>query len=217
VKGSVFISYRRDDSEDITGRIHDHLERLIDRESLFRDVDNIPPGVRFDTHLDDALQNCGLVLAIIGPDWVTPRLSEPQDHLRLEIEYALRREIPIIPVLVRDADIPTASEIPESIANLVLYNGAVVHSGGGFKSSVESLAEAIKLHTSKPQTVAAPKKINLSPLWRELNKATRIEDFQKLANKLKADEQKYPDNEEIGELKQQVDEALSQESAKKPA
>jgi hypothetical protein len=165
VKGSVFISYRRDDSEDITGRIHDHLERLIDRESLFRDVDNILPGVRFDTHINDALQNCGLVLAIIGPDWVTQRLSEPQDHLRLEIEFALRCDIPIIPVLVRGASIPTASQIPESIAKLVLYNGAVVRSDRGFKSSVKSLAKAILVHIAEPPTD--------TPLKKEIKMSTK--------------------------------------------
>jgi hypothetical protein len=45
--GIIFICYRREDSQFITDRIFDHLTRHFSRKSLFKDVDNIPPGVDF--------------------------------------------------------------------------------------------------------------------------------------------------------------------------
>jgi hypothetical protein len=47
----ITISYRRDDSMDITGRIFDRLTSRYGRETVFRDIDSIPPGLDFSrTH-----------------------------------------------------------------------------------------------------------------------------------------------------------------------
>jgi hypothetical protein len=45
--GSIFISYRRDDSVDITGRIYDRLVQHFSRDTVFKDVDSIPLGIDF--------------------------------------------------------------------------------------------------------------------------------------------------------------------------
>src|SRR5262245_6651264 len=42
--GAVFISYRRQDSADITGRICDRLVERIGSEAVYKDVDSIPLG-----------------------------------------------------------------------------------------------------------------------------------------------------------------------------
>jgi hypothetical protein len=67
-----------------------------------------------------------LLLAIIGPGWVAaadangaPRLADPNDFVRVEIEHALRRQVTVIPVLVDAAEMPAAAELPDSIAPLV--------------------------------------------------------------------------------------------------
>lgn len=70
---TIFISYRRSDSQDITGRIHDHLSREYGRESVFIDVDNIPPGVDFQDHINRVVTNCDVLLPIIGPAWSAVR------------------------------------------------------------------------------------------------------------------------------------------------
>ena len=47
----ITISYRRDDSMDITGRIFDRLTSRYGREAVFRDIDSIPPGRDFREHI----------------------------------------------------------------------------------------------------------------------------------------------------------------------
>src|SRR5262249_17282247 len=51
----IAISYRRDDSLDITGRVFEHLERHYGREVVFRDIDNILPGEDFRKHINTVL------------------------------------------------------------------------------------------------------------------------------------------------------------------
>jgi hypothetical protein len=60
----ILISYRRDDSEDVTGRIYD-------RASVFMDVDSIPLGVDFRTYLDAQVAKCHVFLAVIGRPYIS--------------------------------------------------------------------------------------------------------------------------------------------------
>ena len=64
------ISYRRDDSLDITGRIFDRLAGHFGREAVFRDIDSIPLGADFRCHIDRVLDESDIILAIVGPRWI---------------------------------------------------------------------------------------------------------------------------------------------------
>lgn len=118
----ILISYRREDSADVTGRIYDRLIQQFDRESVFKDVDSIPFGVDFRRYLDEQVARCQVFLAVIGRDWMKTRggkgksrLEDPRDFVRIEIESALKRGIPVIPVLVRGASIPAAGRLPQGV------------------------------------------------------------------------------------------------------
>ena len=76
VPGSIFISYRRDDSADITGRIYDRLIQHFSREIVFKDVDSIPLGIDFRQHLEGALSQCRVLLAIVGDQWTGREVAE---------------------------------------------------------------------------------------------------------------------------------------------
>src|ERR1700694_2435941 len=65
----IFISYRRDDSADATGRLYDRLEQHYGAGEVFIDVDTIPLGMDFRKHLSDAVSQCDVLLAIIGERW----------------------------------------------------------------------------------------------------------------------------------------------------
>jgi hypothetical protein len=69
--GKLFISYRRDDSIGLAGRIYDRLAAHFGRDAVFMDVDAIPFGVDFCQHLSDAVSRCDVLLAIIGEDWLS--------------------------------------------------------------------------------------------------------------------------------------------------
>src|SRR5262249_51959035 len=89
---TIFISYRRQDSGDVTGRIYDRLVQQFGREAIFKDVDSIPLGVDFRGVLDKAVGKCNLLLAVIGRQWIgsqnesgARRLDDPRDFVRIEI------------------------------------------------------------------------------------------------------------------------------------
>src|SRR5262245_22919065 len=99
----VFISYRREDTEATAGRIYDALEPHIGKDSVFMDVETIPPGIDFRKYINDAVSQCDAFLALIGSKWLRVRkigrrrLEDPNDFVRIEIEAALKRDIPVIP------------------------------------------------------------------------------------------------------------------------
>src|SRR6516165_7093616 len=110
----VFVSYRRQDSADIVGRISDRLIGRFGKEEVFVDVDNIPPGDDFVRVLERAVAECQVFIAILGPNWITAadsdgrrRLDDPADYVRLEVAAALTRNIPVVPVLVGGATMPS--------------------------------------------------------------------------------------------------------------
>lgn len=71
MKGGIFISYRREDSADICGRIYDHLAARYGRPNVFKDVDSIPYGEDFPNYIQSQLRTYAVCLAIIGPRWLT--------------------------------------------------------------------------------------------------------------------------------------------------
>ena len=109
--GSVFISYRRGDSEGQARLLSLQLEELLGKDSVFMDVDSIALGRDFRDVLAERLQSCDLMLALIGPDWIdaadsrgTRRLDSPTDFVRQEIATALKRKIRVTPNTVHLSD-----------------------------------------------------------------------------------------------------------------
>ena len=126
----VFISYRRDDSAAYAGRVHDRLVPEFGRDRLFMDVTGIRPGADFVKVLGDEVAKCDVLLALVGPRWIdardekgTRRLDSTADFVRIEIATALKRDIPIIPILLDGATIPRAQDLPRDLEGLVRRAG----------------------------------------------------------------------------------------------
>jgi TIR domain len=123
----IFVSYRRDDSRDIAGRLFDRLRQDYAAEQLFLDIDGIPAGTNFETVLAGRLEACDVLLAVIGPEWLNAadasgkrRLDEPGDYVRREIAAALQRnDVRVIPLLVSGAQMPRAESLPDDLKPLV--------------------------------------------------------------------------------------------------
>ena len=122
----IFISYRREDSAGDAGRLSDHLNRRFGSASVFLDIDAIDPGIDFDRVLTSSLQETAAMLVVIGPRWTalvkadgSRRLDDPNDYVRREVEAALGRDIPVVPVLVQGAPLPRKDDLPPSLATLV--------------------------------------------------------------------------------------------------
>jgi len=147
---SVFISYRRHDSQHITGRIYDRLAARFGKELVFKDVDSIPLGLDFREHIREQVGRCAVLLAVIGRNWNPlaasgqPRLSDLRDHLRIEIESALERNIPVIPVLVDGVESPNEDDLPKSLASLAYRNGMPVRPDPDFHHDMDRLVRGIE-------------------------------------------------------------------------
>ena len=125
MQADIFISYRRDDSAGYAGRLYDCLNSHFGSGRTFMDVDGIEAGKDFVRALDDNVGRCKALVAVIGPKWLTiasadgtRRLSDPQDFVRLEIANALRRNIPVFPVLMGGATMPCAHDLPDDLKAL---------------------------------------------------------------------------------------------------
>src|SRR5262245_29338289 len=116
---NIVISYRRQDSEAIAGRIRDRLAGHYGAESIFMDIDSIPFGTDFREHIKNVLGHTDIVIAIIGARWLgarrgrPARIQEPNDPVRIEMERTLEHSVPLVPVLVNGAQIPKPEELPE--------------------------------------------------------------------------------------------------------
>jgi uncharacterized protein (TIGR02594 family) len=141
----VSISYRRSDSEAITGRIFDRLIRHYGRRSVFRDIDNIPVGVDFRSHVQKILQKSDILIAVVGPDWRgsrgkgASRIEDENDQVRIELETALKKGIPVIPVLVGRSEIPSSAQLPKSLKPFSFRNAVHVDPGQDFDHHVDRL------------------------------------------------------------------------------
>lgn len=139
----LFISYRRSDADDAAGRLADRLADKFGAENVYKDVDSVLPGTDFRKAIEDEISQCDAVLAVIGPNWVD-RAASPRDLVRSEIEAALAREIPVVPVLVSGGQFPKVHDLPKSLHALAMRNAASLRSGPEFRSDVDRLIEAIQ-------------------------------------------------------------------------
>ena len=175
---NIFVSYRREDSRHQTDRLCDHLGQHFGAGQVFQDVDRMPLGLDFRRTLTAKVVGCDVFLAVIGDAWLsvagpggTRRLDDPRDFVRIEIEAALGRDIPIIPVLVGESSIPPVEELPESLREVAYRQGVRIRPNPDFRSDVERLIRGIEDvvstlrtgasagHRAEPTVLAEPPKL----------------------------------------------------------
>lgn len=153
----IFISYRRADSEYVVGRIYSDLCAAYGKENIFKDVDSIPLGVDFRDEIAKVVHDCDILIALIGEHWSTitdetgtTRISNPGDHLRIEVEEALKRNIPVIPIITSNAKLPGEDELPDSLKKLAFRNALQVRPDPDYRSDFNRLKENIDRIYSRP-------------------------------------------------------------------
>jgi len=162
---SIFICYRREDSADVTGRIYDRLVDHFAPEHVFMDVDSVRWGHDFRSEIDETIKVCSIVIVVIGDEWLAEvdgkrRIDDENDRVRIEIESALGREVPIIPVLTRGASHPTKAMLPASLEDLAYRHGTSIRHEH-FRMDVDSLInhmdKLLGRQESTPSKLAGPK------------------------------------------------------------
>jgi len=160
----IAISYRREDSTPVAGRLHDRLEADFGKKNVFMDFDSIPYGVDFREQIKQTLERARVVIAIIGPNWFggrgkgNRRIDDPADFVRLEIATALQRGIPVIPVLLDDTPMPQVESLPADLHALAFRNALMLNTGVDFHHHADRLISGIR-ELVTDATPAPPKEI----------------------------------------------------------
>ena len=176
---TIIVSYRREDTAWIAGRIHDRLKDHYGAENVFMDIDSIPFGLDFREHIHESLERSDILLAIVGPRWIAAdesgqsRIHDENDWVRIEIEAALAKKIPVIPVLIDGTRLPQPSSLPDGVRNIVFRQAADVDAGRDFHPHMDRLIGVMD------QLLARKKWPTPGPTKRSEEKAPRKEDSVK--------------------------------------
>lgn len=149
--GKIFVNYRREDAKGEALALRTVLAAKLPRCDLFMDVDGgIKPGSNYVRVLDERVSGADVFLCLIGPRWLDVtdaggkrRLDTAEDFVRIEIASALKRDIPIIPILVDDTGMPAEQELPEQI-RLMAYKQAMRLRHDRFNADAEGIARAVR-------------------------------------------------------------------------
>jgi hypothetical protein len=161
-QSTIILSYRREDSAGVTGRIFDRLTQEFGTDRVFMDIDSMPAGVDFHDHLQEILAHCGALLVVVGKSWRSQRkgqparIMDPDDWVRIEVETALDRGIPVVPLLIDGASLPTREQLPESLWPLLRRNALPVDSGRDFHAQLTRLVRDLHLQVDPTDAKANP-------------------------------------------------------------
>jgi len=160
--GAVFVSYRREDSEGQARALSLELVKLLGKDAVFMDVDSIALGRDFRQILQERLGSCDVMVTLIGPGWLDAkdasgnrRLDSTTDYVRQEIAGALKRNIPVIPVLLQGAQLPPPERLPDDLQDLSFRNGFEL-GHATWESDVREMVKRLGLLDQKATTTAPP-------------------------------------------------------------
>lgn len=132
----IFVSYRRERDQYVAGNLSRELRRHFGESQVFRDKESIEGGVSWKQHVLDEIDRDSVLLVLIGKDWSNARdtggnrrLDKPGDPIRLEIADAMRDGAAIIPLLLENAQMPAASELPQELVPLAELNALKLRDG----------------------------------------------------------------------------------------
>ncbi len=149
----MFVSYRRADASAEALLIADRLRERFGPESIFVDVEQIGIG-QFPDKIKARLSDCDLFIAVIGAAWNQPengtrRLDQAKDWVRQELETAISRSVPIVPILIDGIDMPPADSLPPSVRNLRTHNAFELRHSSRF-DDLNRLVREIERHLGYP-------------------------------------------------------------------
>lgn len=146
----IFVSYRREDSQHVVGRLADRLDEAFGEQNVFFDQRAVTTGGDFLGQVGGAIYTSDVILVVIGPQWATirdargrPRLDDRDDPVRWEVGLALAAQRPIVPVLVEGARMPGKGDLPRDLRDLTTRSGVRLEAGAGFDASVDDLIQRL--------------------------------------------------------------------------
>lgn len=123
--GGVFINYRATDSFYAADLLFVGLTAVVGMDRVFLDSESIEPGADFVDALTQRVRDADIVLAVIGPTWLTAvgpdggrLIDDPTDWIRRELAEAFDAGVLVVPILTDRAVMPTEADLPVDIARL---------------------------------------------------------------------------------------------------
>jgi CHASE2 domain-containing sensor protein len=141
----VFISYRRDDSIVHARLIYAELSQRLGTDAVFMDIEDIPYGGDFKQAIDSRLNDCSIVIAVIGPRWseLLRQRAGADDYVHYELARALALGKRMLPVLVGRATPTAAADLPADLQSLRLLNQLTLDDRS-LKPHLNALLEAVQ-------------------------------------------------------------------------
>lgn len=160
---SIFISYRRVGALVHARALFERLRHEFGPNEVFIDLEGVDYGLDFIDILNEQLNGCQVMLAVIDPQWATAtdrqgrrRIDREFDYVRVEIVTALGRGIRTVPVLIDGAEMPDASDLPEPLRPLTRRN-ALMLDFNRFDAEISRLIAVIRKLLSSPSLDVALK------------------------------------------------------------
>ena len=167
----VFISYRRDDSGRLAGRVRDRLMEQFADAQIFMDLHSIFPGDDFPRKIAEALEETDVCLVLIGPRWLGHdasgqhrRIDDERDFVRIEVATALEMNVHVLPVLIDNARMPAPEDLPLDVGMLHRLNALNLREAT-FDADCDLLVRAVSelIRAGEPRSEHVPRE--LVGLW----------------------------------------------------
>jgi hypothetical protein len=147
-KGIIFISYRHEDTAQFAHRLYDGLASYYGRSNIVIDEDSFETGREFPEIIRESIQHCRILLILVGDKWEgnsngTPRIEDPGDWVRKEIETALEYRRIMFPIYVGNRSVLTADRLPASINFIPRLQSLRVYHQREFHSHLRGLVRDI--------------------------------------------------------------------------
>jgi len=143
-RDKIFISYRKRDAPGWATLIYFRLCSEFGKQRVFQDI-SMPAGVDWRRQIELELENCAVVVAVIGSRWASdPRLNKPDDLLRRELAVSLQKGIPAIPTLVDGATLPRPEELPDDLKSILDWQALIIPEDD-FERGLDRLVARLKV------------------------------------------------------------------------
>lgn len=139
----VFVSYRRKDLPGAAGRIAADLVEGLGPRRVFLDTQGIRPGSEFTRQIRRALEECRVLVCLIGPRWDPGRTRERDDYVREEIEAALEADKGVLPVVAFGGRLPEREELPSELFGLLSRQAVFIESNATWEHGMTLVADEI--------------------------------------------------------------------------
>jgi len=149
----IFISYRGSDQNWATEPVYARMTEAFGADTVFKAGNALRAGEEFPAIVKREAASCPVMLACIGPEWLTAtapdgsrRLDSPADWVQEEIAISLQAGNHVVPLLIgnrNEVALPKPDQVPESIRAMVYRQALWLAPGRGLDATIPMLVDCL--------------------------------------------------------------------------